>query len=379
MIELFSCNPNAHKLTQKGWEKFRANIYSKAEKKFNKALKQQPNYHSANHGLALINENRHNINDAYRYEKRAFENNNTSIYAYNMARYCSKIGIKNSSLQYLYWIFYQDDFEKWRLKAITENDFNNIKDQIKFQRWLARIRRIKVNPIQARTNDYDGSFDANDMFVTVAYANRLILSTKTIKNNDTPKWNNDYVVFDYNVTQKFQIALMEEDEIMHDQLLFYNQKAIDKEYNLYQNLSSLRFSITDTEEEPYSTTIETPARIDTTNFFMFVGGSKLASKSDFSIHSAPLNSTYLSNIIKCAMDYKANTLIENPSKAGIATDALIKVLGQYGLNMNSRALSDVKSYWITELRNNRYDDIAQFIDEYFVGECFLINKLITQN
>jgi hypothetical protein len=273
---LFGC-ASSSKLIDKGFSNLQNGSHDKAEKKFVKAIEKKTYndnqiIHKAYHGLSLVETRRNNLVRAEDFEYKAYQNDKSNPeYAYNIAKFKA-----NSNDRSAYnWLFSIGESEvqgrgsvlAYGNKASNEPMFKPIANEIKFQRFCAGFRRVKLSIDRGYSSESD-KWTENDQFATVAAIipsgeKKVVLATNTIENENNASWYNQYAVFDYKLGTTVNISQLDEDFTSHDLLSQYNG-VIPWDLKLSEikgQQSRLAISLSDTEQQPYTSGTSIPSTI----------------------------------------------------------------------------------------------------------------------
>lgn len=286
---LVSCSSSS-KLIDKGYSKLRNGNEGKAEKKFNKAIsnassKDRYIIHSAYHGLSLVERKRGNYSRAEEFEYSAYQKDNSNPeYAYSLARYKAIKGDAKSTYNWLYSIGDCEAHGRGQVSTLakmasTEPDFRSLLGDIKFQRFCAGYRRVKLSIDNGYSSESD-KWTENDQFATVSAVlpngeRKIVLCTNTREDDNSASWYNQYVVFDYKLGSTVTIAQLDEDFTSHDLLSKYTG-PIPWDLGLKEikgTQSRLELSVSDTEQSPYTSGTSIPSTISPELIGIAIGGA----------------------------------------------------------------------------------------------------------
>jgi tetratricopeptide (TPR) repeat protein len=232
---------------------------SKAEKAFRKALAKDPLSAPAMFGLGQVAFAKGDVATAI---KRTEEGLTLSPKSYeehfNLMRwYCMK-GDSTSALDHMRAVYWDSAYRHRIWQSDTTKAMDLIRSKAAFRRWHSGILRIKVQPLDAFSNETDKGTE-NDQFVTVVSEGREILATTTIQNKNQAYWKRDYVIFDTYIDSAITITQLDEDYLFCDVL---SSRAVDPrmtgEVMVWATNSHLRVMITDTDEPVYTTGTSLP-------------------------------------------------------------------------------------------------------------------------
>lgn len=256
------------------------------------------------YGLAEISEKKGDIHKACSYIEEALTfAPNYAPFVYQMAKYSAYLGAKETAMNLLFKIpakiSAEEKFDNYRKQAAKDKYFfNSLYSDTKFQRYLKGYRRLKVQPYFAKSSESDGWFDnGNELFIVVENQNRIMLSTDVAPEGNKAYWRNDYVIFDYPLTSKLRIALLEEDWVKHDALLKmtgFITKTGNRRWE--SEKSAMQVKISDTDEPVHTTGTYIPPEISLTDVALAIGvGAALYSiLSDSELDHTSNSSSFIS-------------------------------------------------------------------------------------
>ncbi len=361
---LISC-ASSEKLVKKGWREYQKNKLIKADKLFSKALKRKGYKEGAYEGKAFTSRSFGNYDNAEYYISKAYNlNSNSAKNTYNYACFSNLNGNKNRAMNLLFKIPSKGDFDYYRKLASKDKDFKSLRDNPKFIHFLSGYRRLKIKPYSAYSNDDDGLFNENDLFVIVENKGKIILATDVIQESNKANWSNEYVIFDYPLDSKIKIILMDEDIVEHDKLVYVNGLITETDnYTFKSGTSYLKVNITDVESEPYTTGTYLPSEVSLSELALGVGALYLVSKVE------DLDNSFLTRLVDCSTKAGISYYIENPIYAAAVEEAYDSVKEKRGYSFNNLSEGVVKSLVIDELRNRGYEDLANLIEVADYANC----------
>jgi hypothetical protein len=190
-----------------------------------------------------------NLEKAIKYMEITYDNSPNADKTYKLALFNAELSNTDNSLSYLSKLYDNYRYEYYRKKALKDiSNFKNLLSNNKFKRWISGVRRIKIKPISAYSNDWELS--GNDLFVAITNNKGSLLCTEVVDNKDYAKWFNEYVIFDYEIGEDIYLKLFDADVTENELLLKHTFKKITNnfgEQTLKNSSSKITLEIVETD------------------------------------------------------------------------------------------------------------------------------------
>lgn len=250
----------------------------KAERRFLKAIEKDKKSVNAYIGLGLTKREQTKNYEAVKNFEKALEYDSKNPEAlFQLARIQSLMGNKSEAYESLLKLAYTTSFSNYKYQISNNYDFSNLKHESKFERLLDGYRRTKLKILSAYSND---EWTGDDHFIVVAAQvpsgeNQIILVTDELSDRDNAYWDNEYVIFDYKTGSRVNIKHFDAD-VTEYELLSSWQGELPFKYDTYtiqNNKGKFSFSLSDSEENTYSTIKSLPGTISVRDILYTIGAA----------------------------------------------------------------------------------------------------------
>lgn len=196
---------------------------------------------------------------------------------YRLALCHAQVSSKGESLNRLFALYDSEDYHAYRdTLGSAINYFKSLAGIPGFDRWRRGIRRLKLTVHSAYSNESDMGWTENDMTVIVTQNNRVLLSTEQINDDNYPQFSWNQLVLDYRIGDDLTFMLMESDYGWGENDCFLYQSSTLHPGNGLRLVSSqgrVNYSLTDTNEQPYSMNQRIPPELRSSNNAVVCFGS----------------------------------------------------------------------------------------------------------
>lgn len=252
MCCLISCK-DAQQLVGAGRQKLSKNP-DKAARSFRTALAKDPMCADAYFGLGDVASAKGDLNGAIASKENGVKiSPNAYAQHWDLMRWYCQQHNSTGAILHMYHL-YSDSLYRQRIRqSDTAAAIDLIRQTAGYRRWHAGIRRLRIQPLDAFSNETDKGTE-NDQFVTIVSEGRVVLATKVLENKNQAYWTTDNVILDTYVDSLITVSQMDDDYMFCDVL---SSGTIDPHYTgermIRATNSHLRLMVSDSYDAVHTT------------------------------------------------------------------------------------------------------------------------------
>ncbi|MBS1594866.1 MAG: tetratricopeptide repeat protein [Bacteroidetes bacterium] len=249
---LASCK-NAQQLVTAGRQKLAKNP-DKAARSFRMALAKDPICAEAYFGLGDVASAKGDLNGAIANKENGVKlAPNAYAQHWDLMRWYCQQRNSTGAVLHMYYLYSDSLYHRYIRQSDTIPALDLIRQTAGYRRWHAGIRRLKIQPLDAFSNETDKGTE-NDQFVTIVSEGRVVLATKTIENKNQAYWTKDYVILDSYIDSLITVTQLDDDYMFCDVL---SSGTIDPHYTgermIRATNSHLRLIVSDCYDAVHTT------------------------------------------------------------------------------------------------------------------------------